>query len=171
MQKLPALLFLFLFFSSCGGFESDGLVKLTFRQLGESEKERFIADSLFGEQGLHERGLMKMKIQNRGYDSLFIPAYRLGKDLFCAPNGYKAYQIESDSLTFFKSSFPTHCQLDTAVRLFKNQSVELIFAGNCAGPPAVYEYEFAFMADSAGQKTYPKFMKFPCGNVLPKKKG
>lgn len=170
MQFLPTLLFLLLLFSSCDTFHPERPVKLTFQQLGKREKERITADSLFEGERPQEVDFLRIKIQNRVYDSLYIPAQRLGNDLFFVPNGYNIYLIEGDSLILFESSFPTHCGLDTVVCLPKSQSADLIFAGRrCSDSKIACEYDCIFLADSAGQKINLQFRQFPYGDFLPKR--
>jgi len=160
------LLFLFLLFIGCDAFQSAVPIKLTFQQLSEREKERFISDSLFSDYGKYD--ILAVGIQNRDYDSLFMAAYRFDNSLFFVPNGYKVYHIENDSLILFKHHSPTHCGIDTVICLLRNQSANLIFEGHCTDQQTAYEYDFQFMADSAGQRIFPQFWRFPCGNGLSK---
>lgn len=167
MQNFFALPFLFLLCGGCDSPEPSKPIELTFHQLSESEKERFIADSLF--QPFKENNFLKMRIQNNAYDSLYMALFQYGKHLLYRPCGFKAYRTERDSLIMVNSSNPIFCRIDTAVCLLKNQSANFIFAGRCSDQKTAYEYNFSFYADSAGQGKYPQFMQFPCGVGLPKK--
>ena len=176
MQISSVLLLLLLLLSGCNSpqppLQPVESIELTFQQLSSEELELFYRD--FGipdtlRPWLMEENFLRMSVKNNIYDSLRLPLAKFGKNLVYRSDVVVKYRVEHDSLIGMSSSIRCFGKADSIVCLGKGRSANVYFEGRCSDQHSVYEYNFSFYTDSAGQEKNPQFKQFPCGNVLPKK--
>ena len=169
------LLFLFLLFMGCTQPSHSPRtalpIELDFRQLSADKADVFfqnagIADSV--RSWLNEDFLW-MSVKNNAYDSLLLHLVKFGEMPVFTSDVCNVYRVEGDSLIPDGGDIRCFGRADSVLCLGKGESTIVYFQGRCSDQQAAYEYNFNFYADSLGQKKFPQFKQFPCGNILPKK--